>query len=175
MYSPGFGVTLVALTMITAFVIPAVSGSIILALGMAGVLSVVRFPAAAKEPLDAACLFWSIAAGVVAAAGLIPMCVFGSAFIGVMLLIFVNRKSRGTPYILILRCDNMKTELCAKELLAAHVTKLTLKSKSVSGGGIELNYEVLLEDGDTDFVNHILEADGVSDAVLVSYNGEYVV
>ena len=49
MYSSGFGVTLVALTMITTMVILAVTSNVVLSLGMVGALSIVRFRTAIKE------------------------------------------------------------------------------------------------------------------------------
>ena len=99
MYSSSFGTTLVALTMITTVVILAVTSNVVLSLGMVGALSIVRFRTAIKEPLDIAFLFWSIAAGIVLAAGMLPLAVFGSALVGVVLLIFVNRKPHWNPYI----------------------------------------------------------------------------
>ena len=60
MYSSSFGVTLIALTMITTVVILAVTSNVVLSLGMVGALSIVRFRAAIKEPLDIVFLFWSI-------------------------------------------------------------------------------------------------------------------
>ena len=42
MYSSGFGVTLLALTMITTLVILAVTSNVVLSLGMVGALSIVR-------------------------------------------------------------------------------------------------------------------------------------
>ena len=92
MYSSSFGVTLVAMTMISTVVILAVTSNVVLSLGMVGALSIVRFRTAIKEPLDIAFLFWSIAAGIILAAGLIPLAVIGSVFIGVILLVFANRK-----------------------------------------------------------------------------------
>ena len=86
MYSSSFGVTLVALTLITTLVILAVTSNVVLSLGMVGALSIVRFRTAIKEPLDIAFLFWSIAAGIVLAAGMIPLAVIGSVLIGVILL-----------------------------------------------------------------------------------------
>ena len=77
MYSASFGTTLVALTMITTVVILAVTSNVVLSLGMVGALSIVRFRTAIKEPLDIAFLFWSIAVGIVLAAGMIPLAVFG--------------------------------------------------------------------------------------------------
>lgn len=103
MYSSSFGVTLIALTMITALVILAVTSNVVLSLGMVGALSIVRFRTAIKEPLDIAFLFWAIAVGIVLAAGLIPLAVFGSAVIGIVLLIFVNKKTYSNPYIVVLQ------------------------------------------------------------------------
>ena len=88
MYSSTFGVTLVAMTMISTFVILAVTSNVVLSLGMVGALSIVRFRTAIKEPLDIAFLFWSIAAGIVLAAGMIPLAVIGSILIGIIILIF---------------------------------------------------------------------------------------
>ena len=92
MYSSSFGTTLIALTMITTVVILAVTSNVVLSLGMVGALSIVRFRTAIKEPLEIAFLFWSIAVGIVLAAGLIPLAVIGSVVIGLILIIFVNKK-----------------------------------------------------------------------------------
>ena len=174
MYSSSFGVTLIALTMITALVILAVTSNVVLSLGMVGALSIVRFRTAIKEPMDIAFLFWSIAAGIVLAAGLIPLAVFGSAVIGVILLIFVNRKSHVNPYIVVIQCDSSETEQKATAYLAENTQKCVVKSKSVQKGLIELNCEIRLKDESTDFVNALADMDGVSSAVLVSYNGDYM-
>ena len=174
MYSSTFGVTLVALCMITTLVILAVTSNVVLSLGMVGALSIVRFRTAIKEPLDIAFLFWSIADGIVLAAGLIPLAVFGSLVIGIILLIFVNRKSYVAPYILVIQCSGKEAENKAAEAVKAATTKQVVKSKSVQKGLIEINYEVRLKNDDTDFVNSLSEIEGVSSAVLVSYNGDYL-
>ena len=54
MYSSSFGVTLIALTMITTLVILAVTSNIVLSLGMVGALSIVRFRTA-RWRFSAAC------------------------------------------------------------------------------------------------------------------------
>jgi ABC-type spermidine/putrescine transport system permease subunit II len=101
MYSAGFGVSLLGLTLVTTLIILAVTSNIILSLGMVGALSIARFRTAIKEPLDIVFLFWSIATGIVLGAGLLPLAVLGSLFIGIILVVFVNRKSVDSPYILI--------------------------------------------------------------------------
>ena len=174
MYSSSFGVTLVTLTMITTLVILAVTSNVVLSLGMVGALSIVRFRTAIKEPLDLAFLFWSIAAGIVLAAGFIPLAVIGSAIIGVILLLFVNRKSHVNPYILVLQCADSATEATAKAYLETKTQRCVLKSKAVQAGNIELNLELRLKSDNTDFINELSAMDGVTSAALVSYNGDYM-
>ena len=174
MYSSSFGVTLIALTMITTLVILAVTSNIVLSLGMVGALSIVRFRTAIKEPLDIAFLFWAIAAGIVLAAGLIPLAVTGSVCIGVVLLVFVNKKSWADPYILVLRCDGGESAQAAQTFLESRTRRCVLKSKTVQPGEVELDLEVRMKDGDTGFVNTLGDMEGVRSAVLVSYNGDYM-
>ena len=174
MYSSSFGVTLVALSMITTLVILAVTSNVVLSLGMVGALSIVRFRTAIKEPLDIAFLFWSIAVGIVLAAGMIPLALIGSVLIGVTLLVFVNRKPHFNPYILALVCENGDSEKAVREFMKGKVTKLSTKSKTVTKDGIELNFEVRLKGEDTEFVNALSAMSGVRSAVLVSYNGDYM-
>lgn len=174
MYSSSFGVTLVALTMITAFVILAVTSNVVLSLGMVGALSIVRFRAAIKEPLEIAFLFWAIAVGIVLAAGFIPLAVIASLVIGLVLIVFVNRKSHLNPYIIVLRVNGHDAEVKAREVIDAHVTRAIIKSKTAQKGLVELNIDVRLKDDNTDFVNELAELEGVSSAVLVSYNGDYM-
>lgn len=174
MYSSSFGVTLIALTMITTVVILAVTSNVVLSLGMVGALSIVRFRTAIKEPLDIAFLFWSIAVGIVLAAGMIPLAVIGSVIIGVILLIFVNRKSHCNPYIIVVQCADHNSETKVKDFLTGQVQRCVVKSKSVQRGSIELNMEIRLKDDNTDFVNTLSEIAGVTSSVLVSYNGEYM-
>ena len=174
MYSSTFGVTLVALTMISTLVILAVTSNVVLSLGMVGALSIVRFRTAIKEPLDIAFLFWSIAAGIVLAAGMIPLAVFGSVLIGLVILFFANRKESTRPYIVVLRCADRAVQSNALNLIGQNVVKYDVKSKTAQAGLIELNLEVRLRDDNTDFVNDLAEMQGVQSAVLVSYNGDYM-
>ena len=174
MYSASFGVTLVALAMITTVVILAVTSNVVLSLGMVGALSIVRFRAAIKEPLDIAFLFWAIAVGIVLAAGMIPLAVIGSIVIGLILLVFVNKKSHTSPYILVIRCDDHNCETRAVDFIKTQALRCCTKSKAAQPGCVELNLEIRLRDDNTDFVNTLSSMSGVQSAVLVSYNGDYM-
>ncbi|MCI9230143.1 MAG: DUF4956 domain-containing protein [Lachnospiraceae bacterium] len=174
MYSTGFSMTLVGLTLVTTLVIMAVTSNVVLSLGMVGALSIVRFRAAIKEPMEIVYLFWAIAAGIVIGAGMIPLAVIGSAAIGGTLLLFANRKMHENPYILILGCADEKAESAALALAGKSVARLAVKSKTVNASGIELTAEIRMKDGETSFVNRLNGIEGISGATLVSYNGEYM-
>ena len=174
MFSQAFGGTLIAMTMITTMVILAVTSNVVLSLGMVGALSIVRFRTAIKEPMDIAFLFWAIAGGIVLAAGMIPLAIVGSIIIGVIMILFCNRKSSQKPFIAVVSCDNGETEKKVAEYLKQNADKVTVKSKSAQKDSIELTYEVTLKNNDTDFITKLSEMNGVGSAVLVSYNGDYM-
>lgn len=174
MYSDSFGVSLIAMAMITSLVIIAVTSNVVLSLGMVGALSIVRFRAAIKEPMDIAFLFWAIGVGIVLGAGLLPLAIIGSVVIGVIVLVLSTRKTGDIPYILVVNCENGEAEKTVTQLIKEDAKKSLLKAKSVSGVGTELTYEVRIKDESTEFVNKILSESGVTNATLVSYNGEYM-
>ena len=175
MYSESFGVSLVALTLITTLIIMAITSNVVLSLGMVGALSIVRFRSAVKEPLDIAYIFWSISSGIVLGAGLIPLAVFGSIFIGLFMLIFVNRKTSDNPYIVIVNCINDPSEKAVIDYIQKSTKKSVIKSKTISSSNnIELTIEIRLKDANTDFVNSIANLKDVENVVLVSYNGDYM-
>jgi len=175
MYSRSFGITLLALAMITDLAIMTVTSNVVLSLGMVGALSIVRFRTAIKEPLDIAFLFWSIVVGIMLGAGMIPLAVFGSIILGVVFLVFSNLKNNDTPYILVLQCVNDTVEQKATEELAKTVKRYNIKSKTVGAEGIEFTIEVRLPDiSSTQFINDLYAVEGVRYATLVSYNGEYM-
>lgn len=175
MYSAGFGVSLLMLTLITTLTILAITSNVVLSLGMVGALSIVRFRSAIKEPLDIAFLFWSISVGIIVGAGLISLAVIGSLFVGIIMVLFVNKKTRDNPYILVVSCENDESEASAVGLISKRVSKHVVKSKTVSpANGIELTVEIRIKDATTAFVNEVSKIKGVSNVALVSYNGDYM-
>ncbi|MDR1704083.1 MAG: DUF4956 domain-containing protein [Clostridiales bacterium] len=173
MHSSSFGISLIAMDLITTLVILAVSSNLITSLGMVGALSIVRFRTVVKEPLDLVYLFWSITVGIIVGVGLIPLAVIGSVVIGVMLFIFVNRKTSDSPYVVVISCSGEQAENQAVSVVKAATKKHVLKAKSVTRDGVELTLEVRLKESSSAFVNALTAVQGVHNATLVSYNGDY--
>ncbi|WP_124042207.1 DUF4956 domain-containing protein [Clostridium perfringens] len=175
MYSSTFAMSLLALTLITTLIIIGVTSNVVLSLGMVGALSIVRFRSAIKEPMDIAFLFWSISEGIVLGAGLIPLAILGAVFIGIVMVLFANKKTTDNPYILVVNCKNDISENSVLNILYKNVNKYCVKSKTISpSNGIEMTIEVKLKNITTSFINEVSKIEGVSNAVLVSYNGDYM-
>ena len=174
MYSTGFAMSLVGLSLVTTLVIMAVTSNVVLSLGMVGALSIVRFRAAIKEPMEIVFLFWALAVGIVIGAGMIPLAVIGSAIIGIILVLFTSKKLQSTPYILVVDCSNEKAENEVMDIVKNAVDKYIVKSKTVTAEGIELTTEIRVKDAATDFVNRVNDVVGVSAATLVTFNGDYM-
>ncbi len=174
MYSASFGISLMAMTLITTFILLAVTSNVVLSLGMVGALSIVRFRTAVKEPLDIAFLFWSISVGIVLGAGMIPLAVVGSLVIGLVLVLFSNHKEHENPYLLVVTCADDSSEQAVGEAIKGASKKYQIKSKTVTAQSVELTIEMRISGETTAFVNQVSALPGVSSAVLVSYNGEYM-
>ena len=171
MYSKPFNTSLVLLSVLTTFVILAVTSNVVLSLGMVGALSIVRFRTAIKEPLDLVFLFWSISVGIILGAGLYALAFLGSVFITVILLVLTGKVDSSSPYILMLQLENENAELQATEIIKNRFGKIIVKSKSITDGQPELIYEVKVKNNETSFMNELSAIEGVQNATLVSYNG----
>ena len=147
MYSSGFALTLVGLSLVTTLVIMAVTSNVVLSLGMVGALSIVRFRAAIKEPVEIVFLFWSLAAGIVIGAGMIPLAV---------------------------NCADEAAEKAALDIVGKSTKHCLVKAKTVNASGIELTAELRTRGGEAAFVNELTRLPGIGNATLVSYNGEYM-
>lgn len=182
MQSTSFEATIVALTLITTLVILAVSSNVLLSLGMVGALSIVRFRTPVKEPLDIVHLFWCIATGIVLAAGLLVLALAACIFIGLVMLLVTNTHAWDRPYLLVVRIAGEtadQAEGAVKAKLDECARANALKAKNVIGAGdgpatLELTYELRLKDAETSFTEAICAVEGVTDATLVSYNGDYL-
>ena len=175
MYSRAFNISLVALTMLTTFVILAVTSNVVLSLGMVGALSIVRFRTAIKDPMDLVFLFWSIGSGIILGAGMIPLAFLGSILIGFILIFFMQKNVADLPYIVVINCVNENAETKAIELIKSEFPKNRLKSKTMtSGSKIELVVDIRLKNNNSKFINKLSAIPGVSNASMVSYNGEYL-
>jgi len=165
-YSASFNMLNMMICVVTAFIITTIGANLVLSLGMVGALSIVRFRAAVKDPLDVGFLFWGVAAGLTAGARLYPVALLGTAFIAVVYIAFSFMRLDRQVFLLIIRYRE-GTEFSLADL------KPKLKNKTFSNGMVELTVEVKIRRGDTSFVNPLQEIPGVSSVTLVEYSGDF--
>lgn len=171
LFSPSFATTLIMLTMITTPVVMCIGSNIALSMGMVGALSIVRFRTAVKDPLDTAYMFWSLTMGILIGAG--QFFLAAVAVIGIALLITIISRVASKPaetFLLVLRGE-AGVEGDVTNLLR-RLKHMRLKSKTLSGDGVEITYEIRLERQHDVLINKLLSIPGVQDATLVSYANE---
>ncbi len=170
-YSRGFAITLVGMTVLTAMVTLAISTNIVISLGMVGALSIVRFRTAIKDPLDLLYLFWAITTGITSGAGMYLLVIVTAVVMIAMLVLFYHKQQKGRIYIAVIHY--MDDEAGDNIIRALGKMKYFVKSKTVRKGKTELAIEVYCKDNDMFFLEKIRDVEGVEDATLIQYNGEY--
>lgn len=168
-YSESFNVLNVMTCMVTAFIIMTISTNLVLSLGMVGALSIVRFRAAVKDPLDIGFLFLAIAAGITAGAGLFPLALIGTCAISAVYVLFSLIGSGRKTFVIVVKFNDG-----CKDAVMAQVKACRGKLKSCVGYGdqSELTVSVRLRNNDTSAIDRIKKIDGVSSAVLMEYVGD---
>lgn len=167
-YTKSFSLSLVIMTVITSLVIMAVTSNIVLSLGMVGALSIVRFRAAIKDPMDIVFMFWAIASGIVTGAGLFLLALVGTIVIGLILYLFNLNMKNETPYILLVNFSDENDEANVLNKIKSQANKYLIKSKTVNKSEIELTIELRIKNGEMGFLNELNEIGSVCNAMLVS-------
>jgi uncharacterized membrane protein YhiD involved in acid resistance len=175
MYSKTFNVTLIAMAMITSSIIMAITTNIILSLGMVGALSIVRFRAAVKDPIDIAYLFWAVGVGIVSGAGLLKLALISTAVIGIILFVFSKISDVKTPYLLVISYRTEETNDLVFKLIEREVKNYRLKSKVFNGENYELTVEIRERKKTASLVNMIGGINHVSSVALLGYDGDFAV
>ncbi len=165
-FSENFGVLLILLTVVTTFIILCISSNLVLSLGMVGALSIVRFRAAVKEPLDVGFLFFAIAAGITAGARLYTVALAGTVIICIIFAMSYLLVSARKTYLLVIRHTD---DACDEVADCLSGVRKKFKSKIKNGAVTELTYAV---NCDEDLVDALNAIDGVEKVVMVQYTQE---
>lgn len=173
MFSKMFATALAGMTVITTFIILAVTSNVVLSLGMVGALSIVRFRSSIKEPVDIIYIFWAISEGIVIGSGQYLLALIGTVCISIAIYTFSTNKESLYRYILVVRhkgeSDNILNEL------KANCKKYELKSNTVYENEEEMIFEVMLEKKQINLVEKLKKLNSINTISLVRYNGEYIV
>ncbi len=168
-YSENFNTLNVLTCMTTCFIIMTISTNLVLSLGMVGALSIVRFRAAVKEPLDIGFLFLAIAAGLTSGAGLYPLALIGTFMILAVYILFALVGRENKRYVLV-----VKYKEAAGEAVLSCLERYNCKMKSIIAYGdmTELTVSIKYKGLDTAITKELNYIDGVNNAILMEYAGD---
>jgi len=170
-YNRVFNISLVITALVTALVMLPITSNLTLSLGMVGALSIIRFRTAVKDPIDIAYMFWAISVGITTGAGFYSLAVVGSLIISATIIgfSFIHGSNTGL-YLLVVNYDINGQEEVKTAL--DKIKNKKLKTKTITKNSIEATYEIRVKDDDTAFVQKLAELEYVTNAALVSYNGD---
>ncbi|MDD3573141.1 MAG: DUF4956 domain-containing protein [Eubacteriales bacterium] len=172
-YSRGFAISLLGMTVITCTIIVTIQSNVVLSLGMVGALSIVRYRTAVKDPLDLLYLFWAVASGIAVGAGLFPIALFAFVVMALLLILLQNRRGRkDSMYILLVHYTGEGAEEIVRRAIGTNPYKI--KSKTMRMVDTEMAIEIRMKSNNLQFVNELREVDGITDVTLVQYSGDYV-
>ena len=177
-YSRTFAYTLIGMTVLTCMVTLAISTNIVISLGMVGALSIVRYRAAVKEPLDIMYLFWAITMGITVGASMYLLAAVGMLAMLVIIMVMNRKREKSICYMLIVHLagdgdGGSRSDVEEKVRSLLKNTIFRIRSKVSRETDSELVMEIEAAEKDLAVTEKIRELPGVKDVTLVSYNGEY--
>lgn len=168
LYQKSFNLSLILISLVTTSVIMVISGNLVLSLGMVGALSIVRFRAAIKDPLDIVYMFWAVAIGIANGVANIKVSLTATIVISI-LIILLNRLPFGTIAYLVILKYNADEEPIFLEALNQNTSQYIIKSKNIKNGQVELIAEARIKK-ENELSKNLTELEGFIDLSLLAYN-----
>ncbi len=172
LYSKNLNITLVLVSLVTTSVVMIISSNIVLALGMVGALSIVRFRMAVKDPKDVGFLFWAITNGIICGISAYGLAVVSALFIGLVIFILSKRIKLYEPYLLILECNKENLPVIEK-ICKDYCSIYKIRSKTIRDNIFEIVLEIKIKDKAlSEFLEKIRSVEGIESSRLISYEGD---
>lgn len=170
-FNHSFSVSLALMAVLTTVVTLAISSNIALSLGMVGALSIVRYRAAIKDPMDLLFLFWAVTTGITTGARMHYLA-FLSAIMVIVVLLVINRSDPTSKmYIIVVNYTGDETDDEIRRILRDR--RYQIKSKTIRQDETELAAEIRVNRENFSFLQNIRDLPKVNNVTLVQYNGEY--
>ncbi len=170
-YQKSFNIALWVLTVIIAAIIITISSNIVLSLGMVGALSIVRYRTAIKDPMDLVFLFWAIAEGIMCGAGMALIAMMLAVLVTVGIFVLDKLPMARALKIMTIHASDYHSEEQIMQVLKKHCKVLTVKSRSLSAGGLNLVVE-FGSNAETACTAELMEIDSVHSVSSLTHDGE---
>ncbi|MBQ4124083.1 DUF4956 domain-containing protein [bacterium] len=174
-YSKSFGISLIAVAVITAIIILAVKQSIIISLGMVGALSIVRFRTPVKEPLDLVFIFWAISIGIICGANLYLVAVLGSLTITIVLIAMHFIPNMHNSLLLVINADRNIEETEIINNIKEYTNIYSIRSRNANKETIDFVIEIKIKkEKEALLVKSFSKNEHILNVSLMSYDGELI-
>ena len=107
-----------------------ISGNLVLSLGMVGALSIVRFRAAIKDPLDIVFMFWAISIGIANGVAYWKVSFTTTILLAIIMLMMKKAPKLSTPFLLVLKLKNDNNDKVL-QIIKKNTKKVKLKNKTL--------------------------------------------
>lgn len=170
-YDKNFGISLCAMSLITAGIVITIQSSIVVSLGMVGALSIVRFRNAIKNPMDLVYLFWSISIGIICGAGFAETAVLLSLTVTLIILFLDFIPVAKAPMILVVNANDIEKDKEIVDVVKQYSKYNRIKSRNLSESHLDMVIEVRIRD-EGNCVKALMAIPGVVSASLLTHDGE---
>jgi len=151
LFQKSFAIALVLTTLVTTMVIMVISGNLVLSLGMVGALSIVRFRAAIKDPIDIVYMFWAVGVGIANGVGVYSISLISSLLISIILIYISRFPSKPNSKLIVVKGSIIhSTAVCEK---IESIGRRSVNQKSLSSN--KNTFEAVYESQDNSSVNRI--------------------
>ena len=168
LYQRSFSVAMALAALVTTSIIMVISGNLVLSLGMVGALSIVRFRAAVKDPLDIVYLFWAISIGIANGVAYFKVSITVTIVLAVIMIFMKKIPLTSSPFILIIKSKQGKDDDIIN-IIKKNTRKWKIKSTTVKNGNYEVVYEVRGID-QIKLMEHLDLNSDVIDSTLIAYS-----
>ena len=168
LYQKSFATALILVTMVTTSVIMVISGNIILSLGLVGALSIVRFRAAIKDPLDVVYIFWAVGSGISIGVSQYSVALIGFFAIYIVLHLMKRFFSQDQPILLILKFPLSTSELVERSL-KDFPKRMSMRSKHMYSDIVEVVYEIPASGAPQHFLARLKDISSDVEVRIINY------
>ena len=165
-YSKDFNITIAGVAIIIAM-----QSGLVVALGMVGALSIVRFRTAIKNPLDLLYLFWAISAGIICGVSLYALAAALCIIMTVLIFVLNRLPNSKAPTLAIIRIDKECQIDNVTSILKKNSKGMRENSAMAKNGEREIIYELISPDADK-IVDQMDKIEGIVSVQILRHAGE---
>jgi hypothetical protein len=170
LFQKSFAVAIITVTMITTLIIMVISGNLILSLGMVGALSIVRFRAAIKDPLDVVYIFWAVGSGIAIGVSQYSLVFFALIAIGLVLALLSRVSTTQEPKLLVIS-SAISSQKKIQDQVRGLGRNITTRSTQMVEGRSEMVFETTDNIDFATLSGKLIELDETVELRILNYYG----